>query len=345
MFKYFGGSFIFAAAALIGLYLFTGNPAALVTAVVLSIVEVAVSFDNAIVNASIMKTMSPFWKKMFVTVGMLFAVGFMRLYFPIQIVSAIGGISLHEAGHLALAEPDRFSHILIESHHIVAGFGGAFLMLVALKYFINAEKDVHWVHAIEAPLASLGKLDEVQVLIVAVVSYILSRYLGDHGTEFFYAALIGIGTHIVVDLIKETLSHIDTFLAKGADVAVKGGLGAFIYLEVLDASFSFDGVIAAFAITNQIAVVAAGLGIGAMFVRSLTLMLDDKDTLTTFRYLESGAFWAIGGLAAFMYISTLVHVSEWIIAGFSAVVILVSFLHSIKANKDEELLQPVLEIH
>jgi hypothetical protein len=318
---------------MIFLYWYTGNPYALVTAAILSVVEVAVSFDNAIVNASVMKTMSPFWKKMFVTVGMLFAVGFMRLYFPIEIVSTIGGISLSEAGHLAVAEPDKFSQILIDSHHLVAGFGGSFLMLVFFKFFINHEKDEHWLHIIEAPLSKLGQLNEIQVLIVGAISYILSLYLGDKGTPFFMAALAGIVTYIVVDLVKDVLSHIDTFLAKGTDVAIKGGLGAFIYLEVLDASFSFDGVIAAFAITNQIAIVSVGLGIGAMFVRSLTIMLDDKGTLTTYKYLESGAFWAIGGLAFFMYAGTLVHVSEWIIAGFSAVVIAISFIHSVRFNK------------
>ena len=159
-------------------------------------------------------------------------------------------------------------------------------MLVALKYFIDAEKDVHWVSIVEGPISKLGLLNEVHVLIVGVVAYLIGLYI-DHGDQFFYAALVGIATYIIVDIIKEVLTHIDAFLAKGTDVAIKGGLGAFIYLEVLDASFSFDGVIAAFAITNQIGIVTAGLGIGAMFVRSLTIMLDDKGTLTTYRYLES----------------------------------------------------------
>ena len=333
--KYFKGSFVFMAVVLAALFAATGSYAALLSALTLTIVEMAVSFDNAVVNATYMGRMSPFWRKMFLTVGMLIAVGFMRLYFPIQIVSTIANIPLAEAWTMATTTPQKFADIVAQSHYAIAGFGGAFLMLVFLKFFIDADKEHHWIHVLESPLASLGKQDEIHVFIVGVASYVLSTFLGEHGTQFFMASLAGVGTHIAVDIIKEGLARIDEHMAKGADVAMKGGLGTFLYLEILDASFSLDGVIAAFAITNNILVVAAGLGIGAMFVRSMTIMLVEKGTLSQYRYMESGAFWAIGGLAISMYAGTLVHIPEWVIAVASAATIVIAVVHSIIENKKE----------
>lgn len=92
--------------------------------------------------------------------------------------------------------------------------------------------------------------------------------------------------------------------------AAKGGFGAFLYLEVLDASFSFDGVIGAFALTQNLFIIAIGLGIGAMYVRSMTVMLVEKGTLSEYRYLEHGAFYAILILSVVMYFQTLMHIPE-----------------------------------
>jgi hypothetical protein len=80
-------------------------------------------------------------------------------------------------------------------------------------------------------------------------------------------------------------------------VVGKAAFFLFLYLEVLDASFSFDGVVGAFAITSDPIIIAIGLGIGAMFIRSLTVYLVKKGTLGEYIYLEHGALWAIGALA------------------------------------------------
>ena len=90
-----------------------------------------------------------------------------------------------------------------------------------------------------------------------------------------------------------------------AQVAKGGGLVAFLYLELIDASFSLDGVLGAFALSQDILIITIGLSIGAMFVRSLTIMLVEKKTLDQYIYLEHGAHWAIGALAIIMFISTI----------------------------------------
>jgi uncharacterized protein len=101
----------------------------------------------------------------------------------------------------------------------------------------------------------------------------------------------------------------------------QSGIGLFLYLEVLDASFSFDGVVGAFAITQNLLVIMLGLGSGAFFVRSITIYLVEKKTLNQFKFLEHGAFYAIGTLGAIMVVSPFFHISEWI-TGLIGVVIL-----------------------
>jgi hypothetical protein len=110
-------------------------------------------------------------------------------------------------------------------------------------------------------------------------------------------------------------------------------MGMFLYLEVLDASFSFDGVVGAFAITNNLFIIMIGLGIGAMFVRSLTIMLVEKGTLSEFRYLEHGAFYAIGILAIIMFANTIFHIPEVITGLIGAAFIGLSLWSSIRYNQ------------
>ena len=102
---------------------------------------------------------------------------------------------------------------------------------------------------------------------------------------------------------------------------------------MLDASFSFDGVIGAFALSNNLFVIAIGLGIGAMFVRSLTLLLVERGTLTEYRYLEHGAFWAILSLAAIMFLETVRHVPEGVTGLIGAAFLGVAFWSSLRHNR------------
>ena len=93
----------------------------------------------------------------------------------------------------------------------------------------------------------------------------------------------------------------ETHDASGKRLAVgRAAFFLFLYLELIDASFSFDGVVGAFAISQQIFVIAAGLGIGACYIRSLTVFLVRKGTLQEYIYLEHGAHWAIGALAVLL---------------------------------------------
>lgn len=342
--RYFRYALGLSALMFVALALSEGGAALVPMAMVLAIMELAVSFDNAIVNAKVMERMSPFWRKAFITIGIFIAVFGMRFYLPIQIVSWLGGLSLREASHLAYADPGRFAQILISSHAIVSGFGGAFLMMIFLKYFIDSEREGHWLPGVESVLGHLGHLEGIQILVTGSAAGLVAYLIPEgKGIPFFIAAMAGIGTHVAVDLVKEGLEAIDVRMQERAGVtgggAAAGGLGMFLYLEIFDASMSFDGVIAAFAITNNILVVAVGLGVGAVFVRSLTLLFFDTKSLAEYRYLEAGAFWAIGGLSAFMFAAAMTHVPEWLISAYGGSVIVLAFLHSVVANRRDPALK------
>lgn len=332
--KHFGGSFIFTICALIGAF-FVGYEiggvsaglSAAFTAAMLGILETSLSFDNAVVNAKVLETMSLYWRRMFLTVGMIIAVFGMRIVFPLVIVWAVSDHSALSVLTMTWKNPMEFQKILIDQHVIVAGFGGAFLMMVFAKFFFDTEKEEHWLSWIEGPMSKIGKIEALWVGFTLAVAYVFSKFIPHgHSHEFLTAAVSGILTYILVEGFS-ALVEIGQGLIKG----VSAGFASFMYLEVLDASFSFDGVIGAFAITNNLFIIALGLGIGAMFVRSLTIKLVEDKTLANYQYLEHGAFWAIGSLATIMFLNaTGFEVHEVISGTIGLVLIGLSFYSSIK---------------
>lgn len=340
MFNFFKGSFF---VTLIGLSLaafvgweyqhtLQGALQALFLAFVLSILEVSISFDNAVVNASILKKMTPLWRHRFITWGMWIAVFGMRILFPLFVVSIATSISPWAALKMATLSPDEYSHTMLAAHIPVSAYGGAFLMMVALKYFFDTSKDIHWIQHIEKPLVKLGKMESIEIAIVLIGLISMTKAIPDNEKmSFLLAGLFGLITYIFVDGIGAFLS-----LSEDAESNLqKASAMMFLYLEVLDASFSFDGVIGSFAISNNLFIIAIGLGIGAMFVRSLTLLFVAKDTLTEFRYLEHGAFYAILALAIIMFLNTVIEIPEVVTGLIGAAFIGMSLYSSLMVKKKE----------
>lgn len=334
MFKYYGSSYIFTAIALVLGYFLGGWPGVTIVAI-LGILETSLSFDNAVVNASVLKNWDEKWRKRFLVWGMPIAVFGMRLVFPLLIVAITASLGPIEALNLAMNEPKRYEEIMMSVHHEVAAFGGMFLLMVFIDFFLQEEKDHHWLPFIEAPLSKLGRLG-LEVAVALAVLLLTTHYIGAaEKLAFLTAGIYGLITYIAAQAVG-TLAGGDEAGDEMAGNIIKQGVGGFMYLELLDASFSFDGVIAAFALTNNIFIMMIGLAVGAMFVRSMTLHLVDKGTLNEFRYLEHGAFWAIGILAAIMFIgATGFHIPEWVTGLTGGAVILISLYSSHKANKKE----------
>ncbi len=341
MWKYFSGSFAFTAIGLVlGGYAgwaasgtLSGVLSAIFVVVVLGVLEVSLSFDNAVVNATVLRDMDAVWRRRFLTWGMAIAVFGMRIVFPVLIVAVIGELTPWAAMHLALSEPERYAAILTQAHISVSAFGGSFLALVGLRHFLDHEKEVHWIEIIEKPTAILGRIEAIQIGVVLALMYAVSTQLPDADQlTFLVAGLWGILTYILVDGVGAMLEYANE---RATTEAAKSGLGAFLYLEVLDASFSFDGVIGAFALTTNLWIIAVGLGIGAMFVRSLTIMLVDTGTLTEYRYLEHGAFYAITALGIIMYVQAFAHIPEVVTGLIGAVLIGLSLWSSVRHNRRE----------
>jgi hypothetical protein len=297
---------------------------------VLAILEVSLSFDNAVVNATVLKEMTPVWRRRFITWGIAIAVFGMRIVFPLLIVAIIARIDPFSALIMAATDPDQYSRVLTSAHVSVSAFGGAFLAMVGLKHFFDHEKDVHWIAIIERPLTRLGRIKALELWLVLLLLYVVSNWLpGSEQMEFLVVGGFGLMTYIAVEGISALLSVESAVTGEMA----RSGAAAFLYLEVLDASFSFDGVIGAFALSNNLFIIAIGLGVGAMFVRSLTIMLVEQETLASYRYLEHGAFYAIIALAVIMFLNAVRHVPE-VVSGLIGVgFIVTAFVDSIRYNR------------
>ena len=288
-----------------------GLVSALGITIILSIMEVSLSFDNAVVNASVLKNWDKFWQDLVLGVGIIIAVFGMRLLFPLVIVAQAADLGLLEVWQLALNDPNAYSMHLTNHHAEVAAFGGIFLLLVFLNFLLDEEKKTHWLGAWEEKLGALGKVSSISVMI-ALGTLMASLTLIEEGNKLVVltAGLWGVLTYVGVDVISSLLEDKNDGGTNVGDLVTRGGIGGFLYLEVLDASFSFDGVIGAFAITKDVVIIMLGLAVGAMFVRSMTVFLVRKGTLDEFIFLEHGAHYAIGILAVIMLVSMKYHVPE-----------------------------------
>ncbi|EJF74933.1 DUF475 domain-containing protein [Bartonella birtlesii] len=297
---------------------------------VLGILEISLSFDNSIINARVLGKMDPLWRRRFLLWGILVAVFGMRIIFPLLVVAVAVGINPIAAVKLAIWEPYRYAAILTDAHVGIAAFGGTFLMMVGLKYFFDSEKEVHWLAFIEKPAQKFGTLVGVDIAIVLILILFFSMQLAiEDKMTFVFAAVYGLLTFIGIEAVSSLLDTPKTTLASVA----KGGAGAFLYLEILDASFSFDGVIGAFAFSHNLFIIAIGLGIGAFYVRSMTIMLVESGILLHYRYLEHGAFYAILLLAVIMYLQTIVVIPEVLTGLVGVCIIGIAFYSSLRFKR------------
>jgi hypothetical protein len=293
---------------------------------VLGVLEVSLSFDNAVVNASVLKDMDEFWRKMFLTVGILVAVFGMRLVFPIVIVAAATDQGLIPVINLALTQPDEYSKALTDNYPAIASFGGIFLLLVFFNFLFDPERELHWLGAVERKLARAGKMDYLSVVLALIVLFSTQWFLPEAlHLSVLAAGLAGIILYILVDGLDSIFEPEPS--ESGIGPAKRAGIAAFMYLEVLDASFSFDGVIGAFAITRDVVIIMLGLAIGAMFVRSMTVYLVHRGTLDEYVYLEHGAHYAIGVLGVIMFVGIVAHVPE-VLTGLIGVAFIAASLYS-----------------
>jgi uncharacterized protein len=356
--KTFGGSLVVAVVGL-ALGLLYGGGTGLAVVAILAVLEVSLSFDNAVVNATVLVRMNPFWQKIFLTVGVAIAVFGMRLVFPLLIVGITAKLTPAEAIRLALDKGNphtkgTYGYLLHQAHPAIAAFGGVFLLMLFLE-FIFEEREITWLSWLERPLARIGKLDQLAVVVTLAVLSFSAYELAPHDkiSTVLLSGSLGLITFIVVNGLGELFDTEDEAedgdtgdeadgdgtdrpAASGkrtVQLVGKAAFFLFLYLEVLDASFSFDGVVGAFAITSDPIIIAIGLGIGAMFIRSLTVLLVRKGTLSEYVYLEHGALWAIGALAILLFLTMKWEVPEVVTGLIGVGFIGAAFLSSVVRNR------------
>jgi hypothetical protein len=237
--KYFGGSFIFTGlcrvrAALWGIHIGASVLATVFTVVVLGVAEVSLSFDNAVINATVLKDMSNYWRKIFITIGVLIAVFGMRFLFPILVVSITSSTNPLAVISMGLHDQPQYAMYLALGHPAIAMFGGIFLACIFINWILE-EKEITWIPIIEKNLGKLGTMpifDKVLKdwwLFLFIFATLVTNYL-EVNHQLLYPYGFAILTYVGIKKLGDTLKD-NQSLVKSV------GLGMFLYLEVLDASF------------------------------------------------------------------------------------------------------------
>lgn len=353
LFKTFGWSIAITFVGLAVAFWYGGLAGLSVTAILI-VLEVSLSFDNAVVNARVLERMSPYWQKLFLTVGILIAVFGMRLLFPLVVVGVTAKLSPMNAWQLAMEKgnadvPGTYGYILHEAHPAIAAFGGMFLLMIFLN-FLFEEKEHHWLAPIEKVMARIGALDGAAILFALGTLLGFALAFNEHAEQVLIYGVVGLVAYLAVNGLGELfndgaeheIEELDEHgVPSGGTTSAlvlatgKAAFMLFIYLEMLDASFSFDGVIGAFAITSDPIIIALGLGVGAMYVRSLTIYLVRKGTLSDYVYLEHGAHWAIGALATLLLVTIRYEIPELVTGLIGVGFIAAALVWSLRFNRIE----------
>lgn len=315
----------FAAVATVAIWSLIGwqvGAPALLTVIVLTLLETTFSADNAVVNSKVLSTMSRRWQAVFMTGGIIIAVFLVRFALPIFIVMTGAGLGFHQTLDLALHHPHEYEHHLQKAEPAINAFGGTFLLMIALSYFIDYEKKTHWLGFFERYLGKLGRFDNITTFLMLLATIAIYFTINPaHHALVLIASVCAMALHIGLELLNAAMGNEEKQLANKHKVGM-AAFAAFMYLEILDASFSLDGVIGAFALTSSVILIMAGLGAGAVWVRAMTIHLVRSNALAKYVFLEHGAHWAIAFLGSVMLLKLYgVTLPEWLVGSLGLVFI------------------------
>ena len=261
----------------------------------LVVFEVVNSVDNAIVNASILKTMNLIWRRRFLITGILTSVFIVRFLLPFIIVwLSVPTITVTDLFLAFLGQSEIAATAIDLQKPLILMFGGVFLLYLYFHWLFLEKKEPLYLERF------LKEKHGVWFFAFAAVSLVIIMYLARSNAIMMLAAAIGSATFFILYGLKETAEANERNMVAGA--AGLSDLSKFAYLEVLDATFSFDGVIGAFAFTINLLLILIGVGIGALVVRELTIRGIDR--IAKYKYLKNGALTSIGFLGLFMLIES-----------------------------------------
>lgn len=284
--------------------------------------ETISSIDNAIINAEVLSTMGQKARKWFLLWGLLAAVFLLRGLLPWIIVWAVNpGLGPVGALTAALSSDPEVLHAIEKSSPILLAGGGVFLIFLFFHWLFLEPK--HFGLKGEKFILSQG------VWFYAVVSIILCLIVWfalQQNPLMAFGAVIGSTAFFITHGFKENAAQNEKNLlsSKQSDIS------KILYLEVIDATFSIDGVIGAFAFTLSVPLILIGNGIGAFVVRELTLGNIDK--IKKYIYLKNGAMYSILFLGLIMILDSFgFHIPHWLSPVLTAAVVGYFFFRSKKA--------------
>ena len=179
-------------------------------AFVLGILEVSLSFDNAVVNATKLKTMTPKWRHRFLTWGIAIAVFGMRFLFPLLVVSIFAHISIIKVLDIALHNAHLYAHYLHQTHATIVTFGGTFLMMLFLGFFLNPKKEIDWLKPIEKLLKKAPESKILDTLIVLAILDIVQMFQpAPIRLSVIISGIAGILTFLGIDTISKKLEEFE----------------------------------------------------------------------------------------------------------------------------------------
>jgi hypothetical protein len=261
----------------------------------LVVFEVVNSVDNAVVNASVLKTMNMLWRKRFLFIGIITSVFLVRFLLPLVIVwISVPTISVSEIFLAFLGQSQVAAQAISIQKPIILMFGGVFLLYLYFHWVFLEHKDPLYIEKFLKEKHGAWFFAVAAVLLVAIM------YLARFNPLMMLSAAIGSATFFLLYGLRETAKTSEENMVAGTSGL--NDLSKFVYLEVLDATFSFDGVVGAFAFTINLLLILIGMGIGAIVVRELTIK--GIDIIGKYKYLKNGALTSIGFLGLFMLVES-----------------------------------------
>lgn len=300
---------------------------AIIIIIGLIVFEIVNSIDNAIVNAHVLKTMSEKWRKIFLFWGIITAVFLVRGLLPLVVV----WLSIPEIGFLGALRsvfysPPEIAHLIEERKGMILIGAGVFLLLLYLHWLFLEKKEPYFVSdKLIKPHHGVWFYGFAAFILVSLL------YISRFSWQVMLAAAIGYAVFFIMQGFKEQAAEQEAALH--GPKAHLSDLSKLMFLEVLDASFSFDGVMGAFAFTTSIPLIFIGNGIGALVVRQLTVK--GIDVVANYRWLKNGAMTSIGFLGLFMIVKSFgVHVPEYLPTAITIILVGITFWRSHQYLKD-----------
>ncbi len=295
----------------------------------LALFEIIISIDNAIINAEVLRTMSPKARRWFLLWGILIAVFLVRGLLPWVIVWA-SSPSLGFLGSFSasFSSDPHIAEIIEQSAPILFIGGGTFLVFL---FF-------HWLFLEPKHYGLIGEelIERHGVWFFALVSIILVYLVWKSinvNPLMALGAVIGSSAFFITHGFKQNAEEMEKKMIEGSTHLTD--ISKIFYLEVIDLTFSIDGVLGAFAFTFIIPLILVGNGIGAIVVRQLTIM--NVDRVKKYKYLKNGAMYSIFALGLVMILHSFgAHIPEWVSPAVTFAIIGYFFWKSVKVLRNEE---------